>query len=68
MKKDWNEFSDGYNKFDMCPQTFYYSHLTLMDLQRSKNVLEVACGTGKLLPIAVILKNQSTKYLAVDLA
>jgi ubiquinone/menaquinone biosynthesis C-methylase UbiE len=28
----------------------------------------VACGTGKLLPVAVMLKDQSTKYLAVDLA
>jgi len=39
-----------------------------MNLQNAKNVLEVACGTGRLLPVAVGLKNQSTKYLGVDIA
>ena len=57
VKKDWNEFSDEYSKIDLGPQTFYYSLLTLMNMQNAKNVLLVACGTGKLLPIAVMLKN-----------
>ncbi len=56
IKKEWNEFSDEYSKIDMGPQTFYYSFLTLMNMQSAKNVLEVACGTGKLLPVAVMLK------------
>lgn len=41
----------------MGPQTFYYSLLTLMNLQQAKNILEVACGTGRLLPVAVGLKS-----------
>lgn len=68
VKSEWNDFAEGYSKFDLGPQTFYYSLLTLMNLQNSKNVLEVACGCGKLLPVAIMLKNQSTNYLAVDLA
>lgn len=57
VKKDWNQFSDGYSKLDMGPQTFYYSLLSLMNIQNAKNVLEVACGTGRLLPVTTMLKN-----------
>lgn len=57
VKKDWNDFTQGYRKIDLGPQTFYYSFLTLMNLQSAKNVLEVACGTGRLLPVAVGLKS-----------
>ncbi len=39
-----------------------------MKLHQANNILEVACGNGKLLPLAVMLKNQQSKYLAVDLA
>lgn len=35
---------------------------------KSKNILEVACGTGKILPLAVYLKDPSAKYLATDLS
>lgn len=41
---------------DMGPQTFYYSLLTLMNIQNAGNILEVACGTGRLIPVAVMLK------------
>ncbi len=68
VKKQWNDFADGYNKFDMGPQTFYYSFISLMNLKNAKNILEVACGSGKLLPLAIMLKNQNTKYHAVDLS
>jgi len=52
----------------MAPQTFYYSLLTLMQIPKAKNILEIACGNGKLLPIALMLKDQTCKYLATDLA
>jgi ubiquinone/menaquinone biosynthesis C-methylase UbiE len=52
----------------MGPQTFYYSFISLMNLKNAKNILEVACGSGKLLPLAIMLKNQNTKYHAVDLS
>ena len=39
LKKDWNNLSDSYKKIDMAPQTFYYSLLSLMNLQNAKNVL-----------------------------
>jgi hypothetical protein len=39
VKNEWNEFADGYSKFDLGPQTFYYSFLTLMNLHQAKNIL-----------------------------
>jgi hypothetical protein len=39
VKNEWNEFADGYSKFDLGPQTFYYSFLTLMNLYQAKNIL-----------------------------
>ena len=39
LKKDWNDLSDSYKKIDMAPQTFYYSLLSLMNLQNAKSVL-----------------------------
>jgi hypothetical protein len=30
VKKEWNDFSYQYNQFDLGPQTFYYSLVTLL--------------------------------------
>ena len=54
--------------FDLGPQTFFYSLIANTHIWEAKNILEVACGTGKLLPIALQLKNQKAKYLATDLS
>lgn len=39
-----------------------------MELEKATNILEVACGTGKLLPFALDRKRIETKYVASDLA
>ena len=49
-------------------QTFYYTLINFLNLSSSKHILEIACGTGKLLPLAMRLKNENTTYLGTDLA
>ena len=47
-------------------QTFYYSLVHMMELDKAEHILEVACGTGKLLPLAMSLKPLDCTYLASD--
>lgn len=54
--------------FDLAPQTFYYSLSSLMQLHKAENILEVACGTGKLLSFAMDRKRKECQYLASDIA
>lgn len=67
LKNEWNEFSKTYRVSDATMQTFYYSLVNMLDLGNAKNILEVGCGTGKLVPYALSLKNKDTTYLATDL-
>ena len=39
----------------------------MMDLGQAKHILEVACGTGRLLSLALQLKDLKTTYLATYL-
>ena len=39
----------------------------MLELDKAKHILEVACGTGRMLPHAMTLKPKSTTYLATDL-
>ncbi len=68
VQKEWNEFSHKYNTFDLCPQTFFYSLVSILELRKARNILEVACGTGKMLPFAIDQKAVEASYLASDLA
>ena len=40
----------------------------MLELPKSKHILEIACGTGKLIPQAVLLKPDEATYLATDLS
>lgn len=40
----------------------------MTQIWKASNILEVACGTGKVLPYAMYLKNDKAKYLATDIA
>ena len=50
VRTDWDEYSHQYNTFDVGPQTFFFSLVNILNLHTASNILEVACGTGKLLP------------------
>ena len=49
-------------------QTFFYTLIHMIDLHKAKHILEVACGTGKIIPIAMTLKQDNCTYLASDLS
>lgn len=68
VEKEWNDYSHQYDTFDLGPQTFFYSLASILNLHSARNILEVACGTGKLLPFAMERKNAAAKYTASDLA
>jgi cyclopropane fatty-acyl-phospholipid synthase-like methyltransferase len=42
----------------MATQTFYFTLLSLMNLSKAKHILEIGCGAGKLIPLAIMLKNE----------
>lgn len=56
-----------YQKFDSTMQTFFYTLINMLGLDQAHHILEVACGTGKLLPLALNLKPIEATYLATDL-
>jgi ubiquinone/menaquinone biosynthesis C-methylase UbiE len=45
-----------YGMFDAAFQTFYYTLINMIDIRKANNILEIACGTGKLLPLAINMK------------
>jgi ubiquinone/menaquinone biosynthesis C-methylase UbiE len=57
-----------YGLFDAAFQTFYYTLINMIDIRKAQNILEIACGTGKLLPLAINMKPTECKYLASDLS
>ena len=63
----WTNFTESYSTFDSFTQTFYYTLINMLDLDKAKHILEVACGTCRLLPLTVNIKAQETTYLATDL-
>lgn len=53
---------------DSAPQTFYYTLTNLLKLNEAKNILEIACGAGKLIPQVMDLKKPETFYFATDIS
>lgn len=68
VKQNWNDYSTEYNTFDVGPQTLFSSLINIMRMEEAEKILEVACGTGKMLTYALERKNQNASYLASDLA
>jgi ubiquinone/menaquinone biosynthesis C-methylase UbiE len=42
--------------------------ISVLKIYRAKNILEIACGTGLLLPLALAMKNKEAQYVATDLS
>ena len=57
-----------YITFDSAPQTFFYTLSNMLKLDQAKNVLEIACGAGKLIPQVLDLKAPDTFYYATDIS
>ena len=47
----------NYTSIEAAPQTFFYTLCNMLKLNEAKNVLEIACGTGKLIPMVLDLKS-----------
>lgn len=60
--------SSIYITFDSAPQTFFYTLSNMLKLDEAKNVLEIACGAGKLIPSVLDLKAPQTFYYATDIS
>jgi hypothetical protein len=60
--------SELYLTIDSAPQTFFYTLSNMMKLDQSKNILEIACGAGKLIPQVLDLKGPDTFYYATDIS
>jgi len=56
VKATWNGFANGYNQIDSSMQTFYYTLINMLNINSAKHILEIGCGTGKLLPYALSVK------------
>ena len=67
MTNFWTTFSPDYSQLDSCTLTYYHTLIHMLDLTSAKHILEVGCGTGKLLPEAMNLKSSECTYLATDL-
>ena len=68
IKQNWQSFANLYSTFDLTMHTFYYTLINVLQVQNAKHVLEIGCGTSKLLPIAVQLKQKECTYTATDLS
>lgn len=64
----WSSIAPSYSNIDSCQQTAFYSLVNLIKIQSATNILEVACGNGKLLPYALNLKPEDCNYYAIDIA
>ena len=68
LQKTWNNFANTYQMHDSAMQTFFYTIVHMINLPSAQHVLEVACGTGRILPIAMTLKQNQCTYLASDIS
>jgi ubiquinone/menaquinone biosynthesis C-methylase UbiE len=59
--------SEIYTNIDSCPQTFFFTLIHQMKIKKAKNILEIACGQGLLLPFVMDIKNKDTQYVATDI-
>ena len=68
VKKQWEALGDNYSSMDSCPQTFFYTLSNLLKLDSASKILEIACGTGRMLPMVLDLKNPDAQYYATDIS
>lgn len=64
----WDSCAVSYKNVDSCMQTGFYTLANMLQLSTASSILEVACGTGRLLPYALQLKPSDCAYLATDIS
>ena len=68
LKKFWDSIAESFNKFDFPQQNSYFSLLYMTELWKANNILEIGCGAGKMIPMALNMKRTEAGYLATDLS
>jgi len=68
VKEKWNKFAPIYSNFDQSMHIFFIQLIQLVRLGSAKNIYEVGCGIGRLIPLAMGLKNKEASYLAIDIS
>ncbi len=56
IQNEWNKYSENIKANISAGQTYYYSFLSVMKIPQAKSILEVGCGNGSLIPLAIMLK------------
>jgi ubiquinone/menaquinone biosynthesis C-methylase UbiE len=59
--------ASNYQCIDSVTHTGYYTLVNLLKLPEATNILEIACGTSRMLPYALTLKQNQCPYLATDI-
>ena len=47
---------------------FFYQLVQVLRLSEAKNIYEVGCGLGRLVPLIMGIKNKNASFLAVDIS
>jgi SAM-dependent methyltransferase len=68
LKKLRNNLAPIYHNIDPVMQTFYYTLVNMLRLNKARHIYEVGCGTGRLLPYTVGIKSEESTYLATDIS
>jgi SAM-dependent methyltransferase len=68
LKKLRNNLAPIYSHIDPVMQTFYYTLVNMMRLNKARHIYEVGCGTGRLLPYTMGIKPEDCTYLAIDIS
>lgn len=64
----WNGIAPTYTSYDSVMETFYYTLVNMLKLNKARHIYEVGCGTGRLIPYTIGLKPEDCTYLATDLS
>ena len=67
-KEKWDDMGPIYADLDSCQHLFYYSLIHMLQLPKAKHILDVGCGSGRLISQALKLKPIECTYTAVELS
>ena len=67
-KAKWDDMGSIYARLDACQHVFYYSLVHILQPPKAKHILDVGCGSGRLISLALNLKSIECTYTAVDLS
>jgi trans-aconitate methyltransferase len=58
LKTKWDHFAPVYTLMDTATNTFFYQLVHMLKLDSATSIYEVGCGSGRLIPYVMSLKNR----------